>query len=155
MQGGFVEHAVYAEVFRLGNQYFALVHNLGGGSWILRRGHGNKIIPLALFFDKKEHLIEFSKIFCKKYTTGDEYLALVKRHMFEINPESAPPFVRSLSFIDSSRTNPMHSVYREFRKLQREIIRNLIDPTGSPSEVKDATSAKRKEQKEGKATGGQ
>jgi hypothetical protein len=52
----------------------------------------------------------------------------------------------------------MHSVYREFRKLQREIIRKLIDPTGSPSEVKEVASAKRKEQKkqkEGKATGGQ
>jgi hypothetical protein len=155
MQGGFVEHAVYAEIFRLDNQYFALLHNLGAGSWIHPRGHGNKIIPLALYFKDKENLIEFSKIFCKEDTTQKDYCALVQRHTFETDPESALPFVRSLSSIDSSRTNPMHSVYREFRKLQREIISKLINPTGPPSEVKEAASAKRKEQKKGKATGGQ
>jgi hypothetical protein len=159
MHGGFTQHSIYAEVFKSGDKYYALVHNLGAGSDIHQKHHGNKIIPLALCFEEKENLIQFSKIFCKEETTDKEYLALVETHQFEVSdPESALPFVRSLSFIDSSRTNPMHSVYREFRKLQREIIRKLIDPTGSPSEVKEVASAKRKEQKkqkEGKATGGQ
>jgi hypothetical protein len=155
MHGGFKYHSVYAEVFKSVDGYYALVHNLGAGYDIHQKPHGNKIIPLALCFQDKENLIEFSKIFCKENTTEQEYRALVDKHKFEVtDPKLVPPFVRSLSSIDSSRTNPMHSVYREFRKLQREIIRKLIDPTGSPSKVKDAASAKRKEEK-GKATGGQ
>ena len=162
MKGGFVHHSVYAEVFRLGDQYFALVHNLGAGGEIHQRDHGNKIKPLALYFEETEHLIEFSKVFCNNDTTKEEYLSCVKA--FALNEErlkklpdqqSASPFVRSLSFIDSSRTNPMHSVYREFRGLQREIIRKLIDHTGSSSEVKATASAKRKWQKKGKATSDQ
>jgi len=93
-------------------------------------------------------------VFCDNDTTKEEYLSWVKA--FALNEErlkklpdqqSASPFVRSLSFIDSSRTNPMHSVYREFRELQREIIRKLIDPTGSPSEVKAQASDVRRNQK--------
>jgi hypothetical protein len=148
MHGGFKHHSIYAEIFRLGNQYFALVHNLGAGSWIHPRGHGNKIIPLALYFEDKENLIEFSKIFCKEDSTEEEYLALVRSYMSDVtDPESASPFIRSLSSIDSRRTNPMHSVYREFRKLQNEIIRNLIDPIGSPSGVKAQASIERRNQK--------
>ena len=149
MHGGFKHHSIYAEIFRLDNQYFGLVHNLGAGSDIHQRDLGEKIIPLALYFQDKENLIEFSKIFCKEETTGQEYLALVRSYMSDVtDPESASPFIRSLSSIDSRRTNPMHSVYREFRKLQRVIIRNLIYPTGSPSGVKaQALIARRNEKR--------
>ena len=156
MEGGYKGHAVYAEVFKLENQYFVLVHNLGDGSEIHQRDHGNKIKPLALFFDKKEHLIQFSKVFCDNDTKKKEYLRRVKAFALKAerlkklpDQQSASPFVRSLSFIDSSRTNPMHSVYREFRELQREIIRKLIDPTGSLSDVKVAASLNRIGQKLG------
>jgi len=149
IEGGYKGHAVYAEIFKSDDKYYALVHNLGAGYDIHQVDHGNKMKPLALFFDKKEHLIEFSKIFCKENTTEREYRDLVTRYMFKVtDPESASPFVRSLSFIESHRENPMHSKYREFRGLQREIIRKLIDHTGSPSEVKATASAKRKWQKE-------
>ncbi|NDE63821.1 MAG: hypothetical protein EB053_05645 [Chlamydiae bacterium] len=124
--GGFNNHAVYAEIFRLGKDYFALVHNLGDGSECHLVDWRGKILPLVLYFKEKEHLIKFSKIFCD----------------FELLS-----FAKSLIKPDERRTNPMHSVYRNFRKLQREIIRMLIDPTGSPSQVKVKASTRRKEQK--------
>jgi hypothetical protein len=148
LHGGFKHHSIYAEIFKLDNQYFALVHNLGAGSDIHRRGQGNKIKPLTLYFQDKENLIEFSKIFCKEDTTGDEYLASVKNYEFdETDPESSSPFVTSLSSIDSRRTNPMYPEYQKFRNLQKEMIRKLINPTGSPSDVKAQASDVRRNQK--------
>jgi hypothetical protein len=67
--------------------------------------------------------------------------------MFETNPESSSPFVTSLSSIDSRRTNPMYPEYQKFRILEKEIARKLIDPTGSPSEVKAQASDVRRNQK--------
>lgn len=166
MKGGYndhVVHVVYAEVFRLGNQYFALVHNLGGGSEIHRQDR-KKIIPLALHFKDKELLIQFSKTFCHEGTTEEEYLGLVQDYALNSGgawfkrlsefPERLWYFVASLGAIDEDRTNPLHTKYREFRKLQKEIIRKLIDHTGSPSEVKRKASDVRKIQK-GQARGGQ
>lgn len=166
MHGGFKCHSVYAEVFRLGDQYFALVHNLGGGSESHFVDERNKILPLALYFENKDRLMAFSKNFCRSGSIED-YLNLVE--FFSLNSKnkniekeldrvhlksSSMPFARSLVYPYKDRTNPMHSVYREFRKLQKEIIRKLIDPTGSPSEVKRKASDVRKIQK-GQARGGQ
>ncbi len=162
MAGGFKNHAVYAEIFRLGKDYFALVHNLGDGSECHLVDWRGKILPLVLYFEEKEHLIKFSKIFCDKYTTSEEYIECVKA--LALNSKNGAKeianrigrlghksellsFAKCLIIPDENRTNPMHSVYRKFRKLQREIIRMLIDPTGSPSQVKDTASTKRKEQK--------
>ncbi len=160
MQGGFKDHAVYAEVFRLEDQYFTLVHNLGGGLDYHPVNSSNKILPLALYFEKKEHLIKFSKMFCDGETTKEEYLKWIKA--FALNSRnkniekeldrvhlksSSMPFARSLVYPDKDRTNPMYTEYQKFRRLQKEIIRKLIDPIGSPSGVKAQASIVRRNQK--------
>jgi hypothetical protein len=158
MEGGFKGHSVYAEVFRLGDQYFALVHNLGDGSQIHRKDRRKKIIPLALHFKDKELLIQFSKTFCNLGTSKEEYLHLVqvcalnsRENWFEKKISEFPLhlwfFVASLGGIDEDRTNPMYTEYQKFRRLQKEIIRKLIDPTGSPSGVKAQASIVRRNQK--------
>jgi hypothetical protein len=167
MHGGFQGHSVYAEVFKLGRQYFALVHDLGSGLKLHMQDKSNKILPLALYFENFDSLNYFCREFCRKNSTEEAYLALVKqfaedyvnlvdqfalsdaliRSGVEVKKEeNLQPFVLSLSR-PSGHKSPMHSVYREFRKLQREIIRMLIDPTGSPSQVKVKASTRRKEQK--------
>jgi len=162
MMGGFVHHSVYAEVFRLGDQYFALVHNLGAGGECHLVDERNKILPLALYFENKDLLMAFSFHFCN--TTGSEryYLDLVELYALNSrnkniekeldrlqHTSSSIPFARSLVYPDKGRTSPMYPEYRKFRELQREIIRKLIDHTGSRSAVKDAASTKRKGQKGG------
>jgi hypothetical protein len=160
MQGGFKYHAVYAEVFRLDDQYFALVHNLGGGLDYHPVNSSNKILPLVLYFEKKEHLIKFSKMFCDYETTKEEYLKWIKaialnsrnknieKELDRVHLKSSSmPFARSLVYPDKDRTNPMYPEYRKFRELQKEIIQKLIDPTGSPSAVKAQASVLRRNQK--------
>lgn len=99
-------------------------------------------------------------MFCDSETTKEEYLKWIKAIALnsrnkDIEKElgrvhlksSSMPFARSLVYPDKDRTNPLHTEYRKFRELQKEIIRELIDPTGSPSDVKAQASVVRRNQK--------
>jgi hypothetical protein len=156
LHGGFQGHSVYVEVFKLGGQYFALVHDLGSGLKLHMQDKSKKIFPLALYFENFDFLKYFCIEFCRKNSTEEDYLALVEQFAlsnafigsgFEVQKEeNLQPFVLSLT-TPSKHRSPMYPEYRKFRNLQREIIRMLIDPTGSPSEVKAKASALRKIQK--------
>ena len=173
LHGGFKGHAVYAEVFKSGGQYFALVHNLGAGIQLHKRIGKNRYLPLPLYFKNVDSLNDFCGKCFRLEATEKDYLNLVdqfkKDYDVHINglknfyarirqiiltKEPDPPsFVLSLSS-PSKHRSPMYPEYRKFRDSQRKSIR-MLNSHGSPSEVKDAASAKRKEQKKGKATGNQ
>ncbi|MBM3197610.1 MAG: hypothetical protein FJZ61_06505 [Chlamydiae bacterium] len=149
MHGGFQHHAIYAEVFKCHGQFFASVHNLGEGCEHHLQGERKKILPLILIFENSDSLIAFSKKFCQIDLKIKEYLDLVES--FALNSQNknlksdiqrmlslalSNSLADSLLIPNKYRANPMHPKYREFRELQRWCIRNILHPTGAPSEPK-------------------
>ena len=160
MYGGFQDHAVYAEVFKCDGQFFASVHNLGGGFEHHSQGERKKILPLVLIFENSDSLIAFSKKFCQIDSKIEDYLDLVESFALNsLNKNSKRDIQRMLSLTLSNRladsllipskyrTNPMHSKYREFRELQRLYIRHILHPTGAPSQLKQIAKDLRRTEK--------
>jgi len=148
IKGGWPVHAVYLEVFKgEQDQYFCLLHNLGAESEKHSNSREGKVFPQALFFPSFSKLNSFLQRFPaqneKAYSDlidSQTNLANLKEGALEseINRE----ITKALTKV-SPKENPL---YKKFRSLQKESLRQMLTSFGSiGEEKKGAIEARTKE----------
>ena len=148
IKGGWPQHAVYLEVFKgEQDQYFCLLHNLGAESEKHSNSREGKVFPLALFFPSSSKLNSFLQRFDAQNKEGysdliDSQTKLADLKEEDLKSEINREITKALTRV-IPRENPL---YKKFRSLQKESLRQMLASFGSiGEEKKGALEARTKE----------
>ena len=149
--GGWPQHAVYLEVFKgEQDQFFCLLHNLGEGSDKHPKSREGKVFPLALFFPSSSKLNSFLQGFDAQTEEGyfdliDSQTKLADLKEEDLKSEINQEITKALNTQKKDpRKNPL---YQEFRRLQKESLRQMLASFGNFGEIKRGALEKRKIEK--------
>jgi hypothetical protein len=151
IQGGWPQHAVYLEVFKgEQDQFFCLLHNLGEGSDNHPKSKEGKVFPLALFFPSSSKLNSFLQGFDAQTEEGYFDLINSQTKLADLKEEDLKSEINQeiTKALNTQKKDPRKNpLYQEFRRLQKESLRQMLASFGNFGEIKRGALEKRKIEK--------
>ena len=149
--GGWPQHAVYLEVFKgEQDQFFCLLHNLGEGSDNHPESGEGKVFPLALFFPSSSKLNSFLQGFDAQTKEGYFDLINSQTKLADLKEEDLKSEINQeiTKALNTQKKDPRKNpLYQEFRKLQKESLRQMLASFGNFGENKRGALEARKTEK--------
>ena len=149
--GGWPQHAVYLEVFKgEQDQFFCLLHNLGEGSDNHPESREGKVFPLALFFPSSSKLNSFLQGFDAQTKEGYFDLINSQTKLADLKEEDLKSEINQeiTKALNTQKKDPRKNpLYQEFRRLQKESLRQMLASFGNFGEIKRGALEARKIEK--------